>query len=711
MIKKIFFIYLFISSFSCLFSLDSIAATRTWDGGAGTNDFNTAANWSSDILPTSADSCVIMSSSVSLTITLSANITIGALNIYMNKKDQFIYFDVVSSRLTILGNLHVKSKGNNSFVVLDLGTTNCGITVNRHTFLDDFGGNSDVAVYADATPGFLNMNGNVTLGPDAWTSSGNEPNITLDGVSNQLITTNNVSYFVTQNYTIGSVNNPTITLAGAYNTIQPRDGDFTINGTSTFDLGSLGDVIDRLTVGGTFTMAAGSTLKIGGTGDFPASYSNYSISPTSNTYYNGTTQSVTAVSGGYGNLFIEGAGSTKTLAASTVDVNGNLTITSGTLAASSFLMTLAGNFTNNSTYTCGTGTITFDGTSNQNITGSSVSTLYRMTVNNSAGVSVLKGATVTNLLTFTSGNITAATSTEPLKLDVSASVSGNGDGKCVVGYCSKNTNTTSKFTFPVGTSSTQRLMSITPSTTSATTWLVKYFSSGYSDASITGVDMETVSSSEYWTVDRVGASNATIELTWNAASGITDVSKVWVAHYNGSDWETASSEGGSGNLSAGVKSSSSNWSSYSPFTFGFSPDGTVLPIELISFSAKKLKNDVLVSWKTASEINNDYFTVERSFDGQHFTPIARIDGAGNSTHTIDYKIEDKDYVNGVNYYKLIQTDYNGDETVSDIVAVDMTTNSEAKIKTVNLIGQEVNEHFSGIVYDVYSDGSLVKRMQ
>jgi hypothetical protein len=65
----------------------------------------------------------------------------------------------------------------------------------------------------------------------------------------------------------------------------------------------------------------------------------------------------------------------------------------------------------------------------------------------------------------------------------------------------------------------------------------------------------------------------------------------------------------------------------------------------------------------------------------------------------------------VNYYKLIQTDYNGDETVSDIVAVDMTTNSEAKIKTVNLIGQEVNEHFSGIVYDVYSDGSLVKRVQ
>jgi hypothetical protein len=373
--------------------------------------------------------------------------------------------------------------------------------------------------------------------------------------------------------------------------------------------------------------------------------------------------------------------------------------------------TWKGDFTNNGTFSTNNGTVILNGSSAQTIGGSSVSTLYNMNVNNSSGVVISKGPTITNLLTFTSGNITAATSTEPLKLDVSASVTGNGDGKCVVGYCAKNTNATTKFTFPVGTTSTQRLMSVTPSSTSATTWLVKYFSSGYSDASITGVDMETVSSSEYWTVDRVGASNASIELTWNAASGITDVSKVWVAHYNGSDWEIASSEGGSGNLLAGVKSSRSNWSSYSPFTFGFSPNGTVLPIELISFTANKFKNKVLVSWSTAAEINNDYFVVERSFDGHHFSPIARLDGAGNSTHLINYQIQDEDFVNGVNYYKLIQTDYNGDETKSDIVSIDMSQQSEMKIKIVNLLGQEVNEHFSGIVYDVYSDGTLVKRLQ
>ena len=160
-----------------------------------------------------------------------------------------------------------------------------------------------------------------------------------------------------------------------------------------------------------------------------------------------------------------------------------------------------------------------------------------------------------------------------------------------------------------------------------------------------------------------------------------------------------------------MKTSTTNWTSYSPFTFGFSSDGTVLPIELLSFTAKKNKNEVLVSWKTATEIHNDYFTIERSFDGHHFSPIARLAGAGNSSQPQYYHLEDKDFVNGINYYKLVQTDYNGEETISDIVAVDMTTSTETKIKTINLIGQDVNEHFSGIVYDIYSDGSSVKRMQ
>ena len=148
------------------------------------------------------------------------------------------------------------------------------------------------------------------------------------------------------------------------------------------------------------------------------------------------------------------------------------------------------------------------------------------------------------------------------------------------------------------------------------------------------------------------------------------------------------------------------------YTLGVKDENAiVLPIQLISFIAKKVNNNVLVSWKTATEINNDYFTIERSFDGQHFTPVTRLNGAGNSTQLITYSVEDKDFVNGLNYYKLIQTDYDGNETVSDIIAIDMTHKSEIKIKTVNLFGQEVNEHFTGIVYDVYSDGSLVKRIQ
>ena len=137
----------------------------------------------------------------------------------------------------------------------------------------------------------------------------------------------------------------------------------------------------------------------------------------------------------------------------------------------------------------------------------------------------------------------------------------------------------------------------------------------------------------------------------------------------------------------------------------------VLPTELISFKAIAQKSAVKLDWQTASEIDNDYFTVERSFDGIHFSPFTRVEGAGNSNQTINYSVNDYDYVNGINYYRLIQTDYNGEETISRIESVDMSIKQNYFIKTVNSLGQEVNHSYTGIVFDIYNDGTSVKRIQ
>lgn len=115
--------------------------------------------------------------------------------------------------------------------------------------------------------------------------------------------------------------------------------------------------------------------------------------------------------------------------------------------------------------------------------------------------------------------------------------------------------------------------------------------------------------------------------------------------------------------------------SSSPFTLtwnltgGASLNCTVLPVELIQFDGEQQGAVHHLRWATATEINNDYFTLERSTDGISFTPITQVDGAGNSSSTLHYSFDDTHPKVGMNYYRLIQTDYNGQSSRSNIVAL------------------------------------------
>ncbi len=102
-------------------------------------------------------------------------------------------------------------------------------------------------------------------------------------------------------------------------------------------------------------------------------------------------------------------------------------------------------------------------------------------------------------------------------------------------------------------------------------------------------------------------------------------------------------------------------------TLGSKSKNTVLPIELLSFTATCDGRSALVEWTTATERNNDYFSLERSEDAINFTEIARVAGAGNSIEPLDYSYTDYGIHGGDNYYRLVQFDYDGTRTVSDIV--------------------------------------------
>ena len=100
-----------------------------------------------------------------------------------------------------------------------------------------------------------------------------------------------------------------------------------------------------------------------------------------------------------------------------------------------------------------------------------------------------------------------------------------------------------------------------------------------------------------------------------------------------------------------------------------------LPIELLRFDASSGEKDVFVSWITATELNNEYFDVERSVDGDNFITIGRVAGAGNSSSERYYDFIDTEPLSGVSYYRLRQVDYDGKTSLSELVAVDRNRTS------------------------------------
>ncbi len=89
---------------------------------------------------------------------------------------------------------------------------------------------------------------------------------------------------------------------------------------------------------------------------------------------------------------------------------------------------------------------------------------------------------------------------------------------------------------------------------------------------------------------------------------------------------------------------------------------SILPVDLLEFSARPVGEVVLVNWATAVEKDNDYFLIQLSTDGQEYRSLTEIEGAGNSEYRLDYSYTDKYPLPGQSYYRLVQVDYNGIRT-------------------------------------------------
>lgn len=149
-----------------------------------------------------------------------------------------------------------------------------------------------------------------------------------------------------------------------------------------------------------------------------------------------------------------------------------------------------------------------------------------------------------------------------------------------------------------------------------------------------------------------------------------------------------------------------------------------LPITLVDFSVNKTDdNHALVEWTTAQEINNSFFTIERSTDAINFEAVAQLDGGGNSSEFITYRYTDRKPITGASYYRLRQTDHNGESKPSEVARVFIEVSSfetvvyKAFPNPINhgetlTIERSGNILSSTLSYQIYSpSGTMVKSGQ
>ncbi len=259
-------------------------------------------------------------------------------------------------------------------------------------------------------------------------------------------------------------------------------------------------------------------------------------------------------------------------------------------------------------------------------------------------------------------------------------------GSYIQGKLSRNLSAGSDHRFPVGQDGNIRevyLHDVNP----AGYYTIEYLTGviPIADAGEIASPLEIVSDTEYWKMEAPTGSSAKVQLSWGPGSTVPEVEPsqleqfMTVAEWNNDKWidKGNAAAQSNGDMTGWVQASTdTEFSSKSSFRYltlaSTDADQVPLPIELISFTAQPKQNMVELEWVTASETNNDFFTIERSPNGKDAEVVAVIASQaqnGHSTHNLSYTALDTQPMKGMSYYRLKQTDFDGSYEYSDWVGV------------------------------------------
>jgi len=360
---------------------------------------------------------------------------------------------------------------------------------------------------------------------------------------------------------------------------------------------------------------------------------------------------------------------------------------------------------------------TYNGSSAQ-ITGSGLpSTVNNFTLNNSSGITLTNSVIVSSILTFTSGNIT--TNANVITLGTTQSNLGtlNRTSGHVIGSIKRwmSSSTVNNILFPVGTATYYEgaNLSITsiPSGGTITANFTATGNSFYGLQIADGGEMIGTVAEGYWTLtpaDGFSTGGFTLNLYANSLVPImTNYTKMHIIRKAllGDPWSVNGTHTAGTGSNANPVANRTAANQWGIFAIG-SAVGFPLPVELIRFDAKPAGNAVECLWATASEINNDNFTVERSADGKRFVALETIVGAGNSNTTINYSFNDTRPLKGINYYRLKQTDFDGKFTYSPIKSVTLESNLPGTTFAINSVSPNPFRNEFSISYTVADNSTI-----
>lgn len=367
------------------------------------------------------------------------------------------------------------------------------------------------------------------------------------------------------------------------------------------------------------------------------------------------------------------------------------------------LITLSGDWTNNSSgaafINSSPGTTELLGAA-QTITGVTTTNFYHLTLSGSGIKTLNVNTIVQGTLALndrelaTQGNWMHVTNPDPASITRSGSLSSTPVQGFVsstgTGRLRRNTNSTSSYIFPVGSSQGSprfRPVALAPTDGSLNTYAVRFVNNdpgidGYpvilKDANIGNVN-------PYWYQKINGLSGTTnpdITLYFDAvADNIlplpTTLMTQWAYNAPPVQWRAISGVSlvgaGSPALSSITKGA---WVSFNTENFNIAPESVPLPVELISFTGTCSSDEIRLDWVTASEFNNDYFLLEASHDGIEFTEISRHPGKGTYSGISRYNYSDiSSDRNKQLYYRLTAFDFDGSISSVKLIHVDCSRQS------------------------------------